>query len=214
MNDGGAYDLQTTTWSSLSTIGAPIGRGESAYAFNGRKLLIFGGYKGFVGPQNTGGVYDTVTDTWSTMTTIGAPTWRVYFAYVWSGSKLIVWGGTPDFVEYLNTGGKYDLDNNSWTATTTLYAPSARVEMHSAWTGSEMIIWGGNTGTTAASVTNTGGIYNPYTDAWRLLSTTSAPAGANRASTVWTGSKLFIFGGNTDPQNSTANLNTAGFYTP
>lgn len=213
-NDGAYYSLESSTWTSISTLGAPTGRGEFVWSWNGRKFVEFGGYIGFVGPQNTGGIYDAVADTWTASTTTNAPSFRTYHTGVWSGSQLIVWGGTPDFTLMQNNGGMYDPEGNSWTQITTLNAPQARSLTHSAWTGSEMVVWGGVTGSTASTVLNTGGKYNPQTGIWKETTTTASPPPSNRAAAIWTGSKFFIFGGNADPAVGVGHYNTGGFYTP
>src|SRR5260370_17249098 len=54
-----------------------------------------------------------------------------------------------------------------------------------------MIVWGGFNG----SFLNTGGRYNPGTGSWTATSTTSAPAGRDRYTAVWTGSEMIVWGG-------------------
>jgi hypothetical protein len=62
--------------------------------------------------------------------------------------------------------------------------------MHTAvWTGSEMIVWGG--GPTSL---NSGGRYNPVTDAWAPTSNVGAPSARDRHTTVWTGSEMIVWG--------------------
>src|SRR5437773_4489778 len=57
---------------------------------------------------------------------------------------------------------------------------------------------------------DTGGRYNPSTDSWTATSTTSAPAGRNYHTAVWTGSKMIVWGG----FGSAGVLNTGGRYNP
>src|SRR5436305_2970932 len=70
-----------------------------------------------------------------------------------------------------------------------------------------MIVWGGVDG---GSVLNTGGRYNPGTDSWTATSTTSAPAGRDAHTAVWTGSEMIVWGG----FNGSSDLNTGGRYNP
>jgi len=88
--------------------------------------------------------------------------------------------------------------------------------MHTAvWTGSEMIIWGGE----VASMTNTGGRYNPSTDSWLPTSTSNAPSGVYfnspgmwNGSAIWDGNEMIIWGGR-DYWTGTY-FNTGGRYNP
>jgi N-acetylneuraminic acid mutarotase len=93
---------------------------------------------------------------------------------------------------------------DTWAASS-LNTPTPR-EVHTAvWTGSEMIIWGGGFGS-PSTVTNSGGRYNPSTDAWTTTSTVNAPSARGGHSAVWTGSEMIIWGGGW--------LNTGGRYNP
>jgi len=52
-----------------------------------------------------------------------------------------------------------------------------------------MIVWGG---TDIFDLFNTGGRYNPGTDAWLATSTTNAPDGRYYHTAVWTGSEMIV----------------------
>jgi N-acetylneuraminic acid mutarotase len=83
--------------------------------------------------------------------------------------------------------------NDTWAASS-LNIPTPR-DVHSAvWTGSEMIIWGGGFGS-PFTPTNTGGRYNPSTDAWTTMTTVNAPSARGGHSAVWTGSEMIVWGG-------------------
>lgn len=72
------------------------------------------------------------------------------------------------------------------------------------WTGSRLFVWeGGARG---------GGLYDPLTDTWMLLSGSApnAPAQRSGASAVWTGTEVIVWGG----FDGTANLNNGGRYNP
>jgi hypothetical protein len=72
--------------------------------------------------------------------------------------------------------------------------PMARSSHMAVWTGAEMIVWGG--------VYNTGGRYDPSTDAWTPTSTanTPIPVGGERTgqTAVWTGTEMIVWGGGQD----------------
>src|SRR6266853_2098156 len=72
-----------------------------------------------------------------------------------------------------------------------------------------MIVWGGFNG----SFLNTGGRYNPGTGSWTATSTTSAPAGRDEYTAVWTGSEMIVWGG-LYYDGSYHYLNTGGRYNP
>jgi len=57
-----------------------------------------------------------------------------------------------------------------------------------------MIIWGGYNTTTARD-TDTGGRFNPATNSWTATPTAGAPQMRDSQATVWTGTKMVIWGG-------------------
>jgi hypothetical protein len=88
---------------------------------------------------------------------------------------------------------------DSWAATSTgTNCPSGR-EFHTAvWSGSEMIIWGGyyQDASYHDNYTNTGGRYDPSSDAWTSTTTAgSCPSGRASHTAVWTGTAMIVWGG-------------------
>src|SRR5206468_816163 len=153
-----------------------------------------GGQNEIVGALNTGGRYNPSTDTWIATSTTNAPATRVLHTAVWTGSEMIVWGGLNSN-SYLSTGGRYDPNTDIWTATSTVSSPSARDHHTAVWTGSEMMIWGGFFYDGIAHYLNTGGRYNPSTDAWTAVSNTNEPGARSEHTAVWTGSEMIVWGG-------------------
>jgi len=121
---------------------------------------------------------------------------------------MVIWGG--DSGTTTQTGGLYDPVTNSWVDTTTVNAPSPRLFHSAVWTGSEMIVWGGNQGSHSVNLYNTGGRYDPVTDAWTPTSSSGAPSARARHTGVWTGDRLVVWGGT----DETLYYNTGGRYDP
>ncbi|HEX5043311.1 MAG TPA: MopE-related protein [Candidatus Polarisedimenticolaceae bacterium] len=134
------------------------------------------------------------------------PDGRYGHSAVWTGSEMIVWGGQT--WSSVATGARYSPATDSWTATSTGAGVSEPRANHTAvWTGTEMIVWGGQgcCETTGGS----GGRYNPSSDTWAAVATTSAPSARSGHTAVWTGTQMVIWGGSTG-----AATNTGGRYTP
>ena len=110
----------------------------------------------------------------------------------------------------LNTGGRYDPAIDTWTTTSTgTGVPEARTSPTAVWTGGEMIVWGGLNA--HGSQRNSGGRYDPLTDAWTPTSTgANAPAKRYRHTAVWTGSEMIVWGGR--PQGAGNLTLTGGLY--
>ena len=131
-------------------------------------------------------------DTWTATSTTNAPSGRGEHTAVWTGSEMIVWGG--DGYGLLNSGARYNPSTDSWTwITLTWGTPSARYEHTAVWTGTEMIVWGGRNAVQTAF--NTGGRYNPGTDAWTATTTNNAPEARVLHTAIWTGSEMIVWGG-------------------
>jgi hypothetical protein len=74
-------------------------------------------------------------------------------------------------------------------------APIAvRTGAASAWTGRQLIVWGGASGPQGDQLVGDGAAYDPATKQWTKLA--AAPiSGRDQMASVWTGSELFIWGG-------------------
>ncbi len=59
-----------------------------------------------------------------------------------------------------------------------------------------MIVWGGCDGSTCR---DSGGRYDPTTDAWAPISTANAPSARDEHTAVWTGSFMIVWGGQNFP---------------
>jgi hypothetical protein len=86
------------------------------------------------------------------------------------------------------------LANDHWS--TLPPAPiTARTGAASAWTGRQLLIWGGDFGPQGDQLAGDGAAYDPTTKRWTKLP--AAPISArSQMAHVWTGSELFIWGGN------------------
>jgi N-acetylneuraminic acid mutarotase len=199
-NTGGRYDPANDSWSATSTgTGVPAGRFDHTAVWTGTEMIVWGGV-GQDSPSNTGGRYNPSTDSWSP-TSIGAnvPTSRTGHTAIWTGTEMIVWSGVPASgpVQLGNSGGRYNPSSDTWSPTSRgANVPSPRSDHTAIWTGTEMIVWGGKNNEGFEAFVDTGGRYDPVTDSWRVTSTAaSVPAARSQHTTVWTGSKMIIWGG-------------------
>ena len=173
-----------------------------------------------LGYIKTGGRYNPTTDAWTaTSTGANVPSLRYNHTAVWTGSQMVVWGGygctayPSTGCSYTNTGGRYTPSTDSWLATSTgVNLPSARSGHTAVWanTTGEMIVWGGWDDSSSAFF-DTGGRYNPTTDAWTATSTgANVPTARVYHSAVWTGSDMIVWGG----YDGGLSLNTGAVYNP
>jgi N-acetylneuraminic acid mutarotase len=203
---GGLYDPATDTWQATATNTAPSARHMHTAVWTGADMIVWGGLD-HLGNLATGGRYTAATDSWRSVSTTNAPPATSGHTAVWTGDRMVVWGGGP----YSNNGGIYDPASDTWQSTSLANAPLGRSLHTAVWTGSEMIVWGGlvPAGPSTVVHSNSGGRYNPVTDAWISMSTLGAPEPRESHTAVWTGSKMIVWGGyNTD------NLGSGGIYDP
>jgi N-acetylneuraminic acid mutarotase len=83
------------------------------------------------------------------------------------------------------------------------------------WTGTEMIVWGGRFQgyPLPTELKNVGGRYNPTTNSWVNVSNTNAPTVRRNHVSVWTGSKMIVWGGYSANYTNTP-ITTGGVYDP
>jgi len=84
--------------------------------------------------------------------------------------------------------------NLAWNPLPSEGAPSARRLHAMVWTGKEVLVWGGIVDG-AGNSTGDGAAYDPATDRWRPISTTSAPSARHSHQAVWTGTRMLVWGG-------------------
>ena len=196
LNDGAIYDPENDTWQPITKENAPIPRHWHSAVWDGKKMIIWGGNDGFTNKfLNDGAAYDPSTNTWKPISIENAPEsrWKHLALYL-DKYGMLIWGGHNSKNALLNNGAIYDTEKDTWKPISSKNAPSPR-QMHTTqgiWTGSFVIIWGGYT---AKGYSNDGGIYNPKTDKWLPMPTSSVPEARDMHSTIWTGKELIILGG-------------------
>jgi N-acetylneuraminic acid mutarotase len=207
VNSGSRYNPTANTWTPMSVKNAPSARDTNTTVWTGSEMIVFGG--GYDETLNTGGRYDPTADTWTPVRTTNTPDGRYQHTAVWTGSEMIVWGGRLNSLFFADSGGRYDPALDTWTPTSTANAPVGREAHTVVWTGTEMIVWGGH-GPPDGRFLNTGGRYSPATDNWIPTTLTNAPTARRGHSSVWTGSEMIVWGG----ESGGASVNTGGRYKP
>lgn len=219
-NDGGVYDPSGGgggSWSAMSITNAPDQRAFHSAVWTGDVMIIWGGKAS--SSFKTGGVYDLTlsppTGGWRTGfdnlrngTHTSTPSPRFKHTAFWTGNldteswrnKMIIWGGDGGGT----SGGFYNIAYDDWSPMATTNAPSQRWEFSSVWTGEgsetynkKIIVWGGYNGTALGD----GATYDPAANTWTTLSTVNAPSARKNPSGVWTGNKMFIWGGHSVSQS-------------
>jgi N-acetylneuraminic acid mutarotase len=205
-NGGGRYDPAANSWQATSTTGAPEARQDHTAVWSGNEMIVWGG--GGAAVYGNGARYDPAANTW-TPTAVTSLTPRYGHSAVWAGNQMTVWGGANGST-YFNDGARYNPASDTWVATATAGAPTARANHSAVWTGSEMIVWGGCSGggSLCSTSTNTGGRYNPCTNAWTATNTAGAPSARSNHVAVWSGSLMIVWGngrtgGRYDPATNT-----------
>ncbi len=135
-------------------------------------------------------------DTWSPMRHL--PKERDNHIAVWTGSEMIVWGGAFCASAGQIPGGRYVPATDSWIQISANDSPADRYGATGVWTGTELIVWGGGWCGPSGSggVENSGGRYNPTTDAWAPTSITgNVPSARIDHTAVWSGTDMIVWGG-------------------
>lgn len=196
LSDGSLCD-PASGWSDLPTAGAPESRSGAAGVWTGTEFIVWGG-TGAAGELGTGArlplAGGSSPGAWTELASAGAPSARTGHSLVWTGSKVMVWGGSQGGVP-VNTGAAYDPVTDQWADLPTTGAPDARSGHVAVWTGEEMVIFGGQGGSGSDSALATGAAYHPGSGVWRPLTTGGAPVARTRATGLWAGDELIIFGG-------------------
>jgi len=185
-------------WKAINNAGSPLaGLGQPAVIV-GTEVLVWGGSGpcGATAACGDGALYDPASDRWRAVGTGGAPEARYHHTAVYTGTRVLVWGGVGCGGLNLScgNGASYDPAGAQWTPLVQTSAPSPR-GLHSAvWTGSQMIVWGGEDFGTRALFSD-GARFDESRSEWLAMSTTGAPSARRFHAAVWTGSRMFVWGG-------------------
>jgi len=226
LEDGARYNPVTDSWQALPTTGVPSGRKFATGTWAGDRFAVWAGGQ-FTSPIGSsskmlkqGSTFDPVAGTWSPLA-FGSPAPRAGHSAVWTGSEWIIWGGTTgtdgySFDPTLNDGARFNPTTGVWTPLSMTDAPSGRWNHTAVWTGTEMIIWGGQEvdsgGGGGSQTLSDGARYNPTTDTWTPVTPTGAPSQRTQHRSVWTGSVMLVWGGDSD--GSGFPLNDGARYNP
>ncbi len=194
-NSGGRYNVQTNTWTPMSTVNAPAARSKPVAVWTGTEMIVWGGYTGSspAVPVGTGGRYNPTTNTWTALPTTGAPSARFNHTAVWTGSQMIIWGGSTTGAVETTDGARYNPSNNTWTSIATSGSLTPRAFHHAVWTGSRMLIAGGR------DWTHNVDIYDPAANSWTVASAYSVGTAVRGSiSAVWTGTQFIMMDGGDD----------------
>ncbi|WP_395736574.1 kelch repeat-containing protein [Prosthecobacter sp.] len=230
-NAGYRFNPTTSSWTSVSTAGAPAARTGHSAVMLGGKMIVWGGQSSSGGAPpvsvnlyQDGGIYDPVANTWQSVTASNAPPYRTEATVTTASDRIIVWAGvqTPDFgttSKFLKNGGSYQPATGTWT-TLANGSPAPRFGQTAVWTGTDLIVWGGTAGSFSAPANgidftyNDGARYTPATGVWTPLPAANAPSGRFGHSAVWTGTEMIVWGGMYGNAPIMTTLNTGARYNP
>jgi hypothetical protein len=117
------YTVATDSWQAASTVGTVPGTlEESAWAFSGTNLYVFGGLIGGTTRTNQAWSYSLTSNSWSTLTSTGTTVRSGAFG-AWDTLYFIVWGGR-DATGARNDGWYYY--GGVWNAMGGAGTPTAR----------------------------------------------------------------------------------------
>jgi hypothetical protein len=189
-SNGYRFDPASVTWTDMPA--SPLrGRTESASAWTGRELLIWGGWDGGFRDEpffGDGAAFDPALGSWRMLPP--APIEPRTPLSVWTGEELIVWGSQDRDRRYVN-GAAYDPRTDSWRRIAD--APIELTDATAVWTGDVMVVFGAalHGGNHAETPTAIGASYDPETDSWTRIADSDLSPQASTA--AWDGSRVIAW---------------------
>ncbi len=168
-----------------------------------------------------GYLYHPMLDSWSFTSITGAPSERwVSGSQVWAGDRFFVWGGdvrTNTGERVCDEGSVYLASEDTWQPMSMTGSPSdCRTPMSVVWTGEQVIAWGGlaEPDNLPWMYFDDGARYTPSSNRWSPMSRGGAPSKRFRPVTLWTGSRMIVWGGCEDWSTSTPCYDDGAMYDP
>lgn len=182
-----AFDLESETWNTVETTGAPAARINAALAYDpaGHRLVLFGGNTSASGfgytAQNDTWILDLHSGAWSPIATASVPSKRLFTGSLWDEARatIVIHGGADetafnDNAQYFD--GVYALDPDAAVATwTRLDVPGGTAPDGRFWGGlvrdaerDRYLLFGGHDDG-AQGNRNDLWAFLPETSSWELL---------------------------------------------
>lgn len=139
-----SFDAQgrPVAWESLPVLPGFVARSGHVAAWDGQRLVVWGGRS--MGRQllSDGAVMDLGSRTWTPMNGSGAPTARYQASGVWTGEELLVFGG-QDAGGTASGGHAWRRSSGTWRVLPASNPAVARSGGLAAWTGTDLLLFGG-----------------------------------------------------------------------
>lgn len=138
------FDAQgnPAAWESLPVLPGLVARSGHVAAWDGQRLIIWGGRSMSRQLLSDGAVLDLATRTWTTLNSSGAPTARYQASGVWTGEELLVFGG-QDAGGAASGGHAWRRSSGTWRVLPASNPAVARSGGLAAWTGTDLLLFGG-----------------------------------------------------------------------
>ena len=151
---------------------------------------------------------------WSSISRLNGPNLRMFSqnygpAFATFGNKVFFL--EPGIDSSKKAAYSYDSVADSWSSLAN--APLALMGATASWTGERMLVWGGYVNGDPFSLNQSILEYNPGSNTWQTITPTNTIAGRVSAASVWTGTKMFVWGGD-QSQGSPGARNDGGMYDP
>jgi hypothetical protein len=134
-------------WAQLPTPPGISGRVAHVSAWDGKRLMVWGGIGSAGQLLGDGAVFDLAAGTWTTIPSLGAPTPRFEATGVWTGEEFVVFGGKTTSARLATATGAAWRPGTGWRPLSLPVAETARANANSAWTGSLLLVFGGESQT-------------------------------------------------------------------
>jgi hypothetical protein len=210
--DGARYDPATDTWSPMSTINAPVARGNHKAVFDGQRMIVWGGNPNGAYITTDGSFYDPVSDVWTPLPSQGAPGGAGSYSpasVVSTGADMFVHLPKRDWAydkyadewydSYISETRRFNYQDQQWLAVVDACNP--RATPNAVWFNGRMLSWN--------SSYARGESYNEALDTWVPI--TPYPNAIVAGATVLTAGDTVIVwggrhGGRTDGGDSATNV--------
>jgi hypothetical protein len=163
--------------------------------WTGSEMIVFGGVDGST-YHHSGGRYHPGSASWGPIADAPVVFSRGSSAAVWTGSEILVFGFARSGAQSYRLGYRYDPATDVWTPMANdLFTPDCHgFDPSAVWTGTAMFYVGAEHFTDDTHWCK--GSYVPATDTWGPMGNNAPDSWAReRASMVWTGSEVLLFGG-------------------
>jgi N-acetylneuraminic acid mutarotase len=190
---GDTWAFSAGAWQRLFPATSPSPRDLAAMAYDGQRIVLFGGSGNGGALLNDTWAFDGAT--WTQLAPVSSPSPRYGAVMAYDGHRIVLFGGLVGTTPLADT---WAFDGSNWTQLAPTTSPPARSQHVMAFDGQQIVVFGGGTyvqGGGGSSLALLGDTWTFDGTTWTQQQPSTAPVARMNTAFGFDGQRVVVFGG-------------------